>query len=271
MLFKTLPITDSLLVQYIFLSHDVDWRKQGPGKEHILARKERFSQETIDSLDTKNPYYNFPEIMEIEESLGIKSSFFFRTIYENGNYLDYEDEINTLNKGGWEIGLHLDPHNTLDFNKIKDEKETLESLTKNPILGNRVHYLNYDSNLPSKLKKLGFVYDSSFRNSKDKIDKNEMGYSIIDGIYEFPVTLMDAYLFTHMKIPENKLVDIFKNTLDYSRTLGNQILTMIWHDNVLQMKGGRKYKEILEFLVSQDDVELVRGIDLVEKIKKSNL
>lgn len=258
-------------MQYIFLGHDVDWRKQGPEKEHILARKERFTQEAIDSLDTKNPYYNFPEIMEIEESLGIKSSFFFRTSYENGDYLDYEDEINALIQGGWEIGLHLDPKSVLDFNKIKDEKNKLESLTKNPVLGNRVHYLNYDSNLPQKLNKLGFVYDSSIRTSKDKIDKNEMGYSIIDNIYEFPITLMDAYLFTHMRIPENKLVATFKNTLDYSRSLGaNNVLTMIWHDNVLQMKGGRKYKEILDFLTSQDDVQLLRGIDLVEEIKKSN-
>ena len=29
-------------MQYIFLSHDVDWRRQGPPIEHVLARKDRF-------------------------------------------------------------------------------------------------------------------------------------------------------------------------------------------------------------------------------------
>jgi len=258
-------------MQYIFLGHDVDWRKQGPEKKHILERKERFTQEAIASLDTKNPYYNFPEIMDIEDSLGVKSSFFFRTIYENGNYLDYENEIIDLIKGGWEVGLHLDPKSVLDFNKIKDEKTKLELLTKNQILANRVHYLNYDQDLPEKLKKLGFVYDSSTRHSKDQIDEKEMGYSKINGIYEFPITLMDAYLFTYMKIREEDLVSTFQKTLNYSRSLGdNNIITMIWHDNVLQMKGGRKYKDILEFLVSQNDVKVMRGIDVVEMLNKTN-
>jgi hypothetical protein len=30
------------------------------------------------------------------------------------------------------------------------------------------------------------------------------------------------------------------------------------------MKGGRKYKQILEFLTSQDDVQIKRGVDLVK-------
>jgi hypothetical protein len=30
--------------QYIFLSHDVDWSFDGPPKEHILKRKDRFDK-----------------------------------------------------------------------------------------------------------------------------------------------------------------------------------------------------------------------------------
>jgi len=83
--------------------------------------------------------------------------------------------------------------------------------------------------------------------------------------------LMDAYLFTYMKIREEDLVSTFQKTLNYSRSLGdNNIITMIWHDNVLQMKGGRKYKDILEFLVSQNDVKVMRGIDVVEMLNKTN-
>ena len=63
-------------MQYIFLSHDVDWRCEGPPKKHLFNRKDRFDSEIIDSLNEKNPYYNFPEYMEIEESLDVKSTFF---------------------------------------------------------------------------------------------------------------------------------------------------------------------------------------------------
>ena len=252
-------------MQYIFLSHDVDWRLQGPPIEHILERKDRFEQELFENTKPENLYRNIPEYMEIEEKFDVRSTFFFRTFYENGNVLDYEDDIKQLQKLDWEIGLHTDPSSINDLDKIRLEKEKLESISGKQIIGNRVHYLNYNSELPEKLEKLGFSYDSSLRHSKDIIDEKEMGYSRINGIIEFPVTLMDAYLFTHMKIQEDGIIPEFQKTLDLGRSLSeNNVISVIWHDNVLKMKGGRMYKQILEFLTSQDDVEIKRGVDLVK-------
>ena len=252
-------------MQYIFLSHDVDWRRQGPPIEHVLKRKDRFDSEIFANTKPKNLYRNIPEYMELEEKFGIRSTFFFRTLYENGNVEDYEDDIQTLQKGNWEVALHTDPKSVDSIEKIKQEKEKLESLTKKPIIGNRVHFLNYNSDLPLKLKQLGFLYDSSLRHSKDRIDEKEMGYSKIDGLIEFPVTLMDAYLFTHMKIEEKKIVSEFQKALDVGRNLSEEnIISVIWHDNVLKMKGGRVYKEILEFLTSQEDVKIFSGNELVK-------
>jgi peptidoglycan/xylan/chitin deacetylase (PgdA/CDA1 family) len=252
-------------MQYIFLSHDVDWRLQGPPIEHILERKDRFEQELFEKTKPENLYRNIPEYMEIEEKFDVRSTFFFRTFYENGNVLDYEDDIKQLQKLDWEIGLHTNPSSINDLDKIRLEKEKLESISGKQIIGNRVHYLNYNSELPEKLEKLGFSYDSSLRHSKDIIDEKEMGYSRINGIIEFPVTLMDAYLFTYMKIQEDGIIPEFQKTLDLGRSLSeNNVISVIWHDNVLKMKGGRMYKQILEFLTSQDDVEIKRGIDLVK-------
>ena len=252
-------------MQYIFLSHDVDWRLQGPPIEHILERKDRFEQELFENTKPENLYRNIPEYMEIEEKFDVRSTFFFRTFYENGNVLDYEDDIKQLQKLDWEIGLHTNPSSINDLDKIRLEKEKLESISGKQIIGNRVHYLNYNSELPEKLEKLGFSYDSSLRHSKDIIDEKEMGYSRINGIIEFPVTLMDAYLFTYMKIQEDGIIPEFQKTLDLGRSLSeNNVISVIWHDNVLKMKGGRMYKQILEFLTSQDDVEIKRGVDLVK-------
>nr|AIF11958.1 putative xylanase/chitin deacetylase [uncultured marine thaumarchaeote KM3_54_A10] len=252
-------------MQYIFLSHDVDWRLQGPPIEHILERKDRFEQELFENTKPENLYRNIPEYMEIEEKFDVRSTFFFRTFYENGNVLDYEDDIKQLQKLDWEIGLHTNPSSINDLDKIRLEKEKLESISGKQIIGNRVHYLNYNSELPEKLEKLGFSYDSSLRHSKNIIDEKEMGYSRINGIIEFPVTLMDAYLFTYMKIQEDGIIPEFQKTLDLGRSLSeNNVISVIWHDNVLKMKGGRMYKQILEFLTSQDDVEIKRGIDLVK-------
>jgi peptidoglycan/xylan/chitin deacetylase (PgdA/CDA1 family) len=255
-------------MQYIFLSHDVDWRKQGPSLEHILSRRDRFEPKLFEKTKAEDLYYNIPEYIEIEEKFDIRSTFFFRTFYENGDVLDYEDDIKQLHKSNWEIGLHTDPSSIDDLDKIRLEKEKLEKVTGNQIIGNRVHFLNYNPELLNKLEKLGFIYDSSLRHSKDRIDEKEMGYSKIHGIIEFPVTLMDAYLFTYMKIQEDKIISEFQKTLDLGRSLSeNNVISVIWHDNVLKMKGGRMYKQILEFLTSQDDVEIKCGIDLVKILK----
>ena len=80
------------MTQYVFLGHDVDWRKQGASLEHIMARKERFEPSVLEECNKKNPYYNIPDYMEIEEKFGVKSTFFFRTKYEDGDFADYEDD-----------------------------------------------------------------------------------------------------------------------------------------------------------------------------------
>jgi peptidoglycan/xylan/chitin deacetylase (PgdA/CDA1 family) len=256
-------------LQNVFLSHDVDWRRQGAPIGHIIARKERFEKDILEDLAEDNPYYNLPEYINIEDKYNVKSTFFFRTTYENGNFEDYEDDITTLISGGWEVGLHSDPSSVDDIMKIYREKRKLEMLTKTSIKGNRVHYLNFNDKLPMKLQKLGFEYDSSLSISKDKIGKQAIRHRIYDEVIEFPITLMDAYLFTYMHLTEEKILCAFKKTLNLCRNEVDHIniITIIWHDNVLRMKGGRMYDKILEYLVSQDDVSIKKGIDLANMIK----
>lgn len=260
---------------YIFLSHDVDWRRQGAPIEHILARKDRFDDDAIRNIHIKNPYYNIPEIMSLEEKFGIRTTFFFRTIYENGNYLDYEDDIQSLIKGGWEIGLHSDPSSVGNIDKLREEKMLLENLTRQKTFANRVHYLKSNLELPQKLQSLGFMYDSSIKKFKDTIEPDDMNYYEIDKLIEFPITLMDAYLFTHMKIAENDIINTFDRMLQLGRKTspngGFNIISVLWHDNVLKMKCGRMYVKILEYLTSQDDVKIVRGIDLARIVQAQKL
>ena len=87
-------------MHYVFLSHDVDWARHGPGRDHILARRDRFDQGTIRDIDMVNPYDNINDYITIEEKFGVRSTFFFRVRCENGKCIDYEDEIQILLKGG---------------------------------------------------------------------------------------------------------------------------------------------------------------------------
>ena len=168
--------------QYIFLSHDVDWGYNGPSRNHILERKDRFDDDLFANTPINDLYRNFSEFMEIEEKYDVKSTFFFRTQYEDGDYKDYHDNIKELFDGGWEIGLHTDPTSVKDIKKIKTEKENLEKLINTKILGNRVHYLSNDEQLLKKLAELDFVYDSSIKNSKDGY-KEDIGYYLQNEIF----------------------------------------------------------------------------------------
>jgi len=81
-------------MQYIFLSHDVDWRRQGPPIDHILERRDRFSKEIFDKTKPEDLYRNIREYMEIEERFDIRSTFFFRTNYENGSIMNMKMILN---------------------------------------------------------------------------------------------------------------------------------------------------------------------------------
>ena len=65
-----------------------------------------------------------------------------------------------------------------------------------------------------------------------------------------------------------ELFQNLKKTLELGRGFSDvNVISVIWHDNVLKMKGGRMYEKILEFLTTQDDVKILPGKDLVKILK----
>jgi len=218
--------------------------------------------------------------MEIEERLGVRSTFFFRTFVEESvspppSYCveEYEDEIRVLLHGGWEIGLHLDPLSYGSIDMIQSERKALESVAGVQIHGNRVHYTTNDDVLYQNLQKLSFKYDSSVKFSREKLIEADFGHFRRGNLIVFPITIMDALAFHYIIRDEGEVVNLFRHAVDKCRKLPeeNRIMTVIWHDCSLKMKKGRRYPDALEYLTSQRDVEVKRGIDLYESIEKGTL
>ena len=71
---------------YLILTHDVDWPIHGPGREHLLARLDRFDENVKRRIleEGFNPYFGIPLVMEAEERVGVRSTFFFRPLYDDG-------------------------------------------------------------------------------------------------------------------------------------------------------------------------------------------
>lgn len=262
---------------YIFLSHDIDWGRKGPSIEHIMIRKNRFDKNIFKKSKLNILYYNLPEYMEIEERYNVKSTFFFRTYIENPPHppqsydvSEYETEIRELARNNWEIGLHMDPSSYKDLELIKKEKKSLESVAQTEIIGNRVHYTMNNPILHQNLEKAGFKYDSSTKHHRESINRKDFGYFIHNKLIVFPMTIMDALAFAHLTPTEDDVVKLTKSTIEKCRqfTESEKIITIVWHGCVLKMKKGRQYPKVLDFITSQKDVEVKRGIDLVKMIER---
>ena len=254
----------------LVVTHDVDWPKHGPGTLHILARQERFSPEVIHKVVNEgfNPYFGIPNIIEIEEKFGVRSTFFFRPKYDDNTEVNnYEKTIKSLSSGGWEVGLHC--NNTSTLKDVTSEKRLLEEVVGAPVYGSRVHYLKVLESTFSNLKESGIKYDSSLSFEKKRIDIRNMGHLIKNGIVVFPVTFMDAYLFTYMGLTEETVVPFIIKTVEKMFSSGIQIMTLLWHDNSVMMKGGRTYEKLIKQLSATSNITLLKGIEAFKLVQNS--
>jgi peptidoglycan/xylan/chitin deacetylase (PgdA/CDA1 family) len=268
------------LTTFVFLSHDVDWGRKGASLDHILARKDRFDEETLRNLSRKNPYQNIAEVLDVEDKCGIRSTFFFRTYVSDSSCPpasydvgEYTADIRSMISGGWEIGLHSDPNSSTDLARLEKEKKELERVAGIRVLGNRVHGTLDDARLYPNLKRLNFVYDSSVKHRREAIVEEDFGYVRRDGLIVFPITFMDALVFAHLAKTEADVLKVVKRTLRIAEELGKgaALVTLLWHDCDLKMRFGRKYREVLEYLISLRSVSVKRGTDLVKMIKAGEL
>jgi len=266
---KSPRVSASSAKRVLIVTHDVDWPLNGPGAAHVLARQERFSPEIIRKVIDEgfNPYYGVPKIMEIEEKFGIRSTFFFRPKYDDGSGVEkYEKIIKSLLFHGWEVGLHSNDTSTLE--EVTKEKRLLEKATGKPVYGSRVHYLKVSENTFSNLAQSGIKYDSSLSFDKERIDLRNTGYLAKNSLVVFPVTFMDAYLFTYMGLSEETVVPFMVKTIEKMFASGVQIMTLLWHDNSVMMKGGRSYAEVIKQLSDTSTIMFLKGIEAFELVQK---
>ncbi len=255
---------------WVIITHDIDWPKQGPSVKHILERRDRFTSNIIKKVVREgfNPYYGIRKLMEIEESRGIKSTFFFRPVYDDGTKAScYEDDLKDLVRGGWEIGLHLNSVESLS--EIIKEKRVLEELIPpagRPLIGCRVHYLRIKLSDYWKLKKAGFRYDSSIKYCKDRLCIEDTGFKVAEGIIIFPITIMDTYLFTYMRIGERDVIKVISGFINYLIKRGGGVVTILWHDSSINMIGGRMYESVVDYLHSNEEVKILRGVDALRMV-----
>lgn len=246
----------------VCLTHDVDEVKKTyqwityPLK---LIRKHDFKglynqfSSFMQKIKGDEPYWTFDKIIEVENKLGVKSTFFF--LNETGKvklldrntwkHLGRRYRLNDpkvasimkkLHQKGWDVGLHGSFYSYNDYKKIQEEKKVIENLLDHKVHGIRQHNLNL--NIPETWlyqEKAGLEYDTTL-GFNDRIGfrcgtcfpfrpfytKENRALDII----EIPLIIEDTAFFRY----QNPWEEFLKIVGEIERYGG--MLTLLWHHSV---------------------------------------
>lgn len=191
----------------IIVSHDVDHYQFSEHYFRDLIVIKHFARSYIEKLLGKiswkelflrhtsvfnNKMNNVKEILDFNESVGIKSTFFFgmnRALGLNYYYKDVANLIKYVDVKGFEAGVHGIEYNDLD--KMKIEFDRFKEISRLEQYGIRMHYLRHDNSTLDYLSKIGYLYDSTLSDFDIATKRN--------GIFEFPVHLMDCLIINGKK------------------------------------------------------------------------
>ena len=196
------------------------------------------------------PYWNFPEIIRIEESFGVKSTFFILDetlpfkIFDPKNWKltlgrykisnqKLRDAIKFLDQNGWEIGVHGSYLSYNNESLLSKEKENIQEIIGHGIIGTRQHYLNWDKTTWVIQKSIGFKYDSTWGYTDSigfKEDKILPFRPFGDYFIEIPLLVMDIPFMS----TDNRWGKLHKimDTLEEK----NGIFVINWHHRVYNEK-----------------------------------
>lgn len=268
----------------VCLTHDVDRvKKTFQYVTHTIRNLKKgkigvaFTQ-VLPLLKREKPYWNFDKIMEIEQRLGVKSTFFFLNEQRKaslfsprewklylGRYDIKDPEIvktmKKLDAGGWEIGLHGSYNSYKDIKMLEEEKNVLEELIGKKVHGISQHYCNLD--IPETWEyheKLGLAYDSTigfvgeigFRSGTcfpfHPFNPTEGGTL---SLWELPLTIMDIACFSEKRGVWEECINILNSVEKY-----NGVLLLRWHQRFFNEKEFPRminiYEKIIEICKEKD-------------------
>jgi len=198
-----------------------------------------------------NPWWQFDTIMEIEESLGVRSAVYVlqeESITEKdphqwlqprywiehlGRYDLFDADIlralHELDDGGWEIGLHGSYDSPDDRALLAEQKTALEAALGHEVRGGRQHHLNMADDTWEHHDAIGLEYDASLGSS------SEVGFQhgyrpkrpFDDDFLVFPLTVMDVALPDPGEAFDRAWEEC-RRLLDEAEA-NDAVMTVLWH------------------------------------------
>ncbi|MEW8992893.1 polysaccharide deacetylase family protein [Clostridium sp.] len=240
---------------------------------------------------TKDPFYTFEYILDIEMKNNLKSSFYFMTGGTSSvdNSYSINDKrvsklIENISKRKCEIGYHGSFNTMEDYNLMVEETNILNSLINGNRYGGRQHYLRFKVPYTWRIQeKVGMLYDTSLGFADKEGFRCGTCYPfkpydlledrIID-IWEIPLIVMDGTLdnkdYNNYGVDEayNKVIRLISTIKKY-----NGVFSLLWHNSSLDkydvkyIKWIPVYEKIMNYL-GEESVKSYTGMELIEYIDK---
>lgn len=174
----------------------------------------------------RNRMNRIDEIIEFDRKYGIPSVFFFGMAKGLGMSYSIKKAkkmIEYVKNKGFDVGVH-----GVEFENyylIKKEYETFKDISGLDQFGIRNHYVRFNNDTFSKMAKAGYVFDSTWFDK----DNNSINAPYkIDGMWEFPLHIMDSYI-CKPGFFEKGLKDTFL-TIKEAEKKGVPYCTILFHD-----------------------------------------
>ncbi|WP_276301479.1 polysaccharide deacetylase family protein [Halorussus lipolyticus] len=201
----------------LLLTHDVDRPyKSVQSVYHAIEHRDLGQLRAL--RPDVNPWWTFDDIIELEESLGVRSAFYFlreKHLLERppsdwlnpfywvehvGRYgletPEMLDLLDRLQEGGWEVGLHGSYDSYDDAERLETEKTMLELALGESVTGGRQHHLNRSPETWDHHRDIGLKYDASPGSSETfGFDHGYLPFRPFgDEFVVFPLTVMECAL-----------------------------------------------------------------------------
>jgi hypothetical protein len=278
----------------VALSHDVDLPEKYISSWRLLRRwigDMRFKTLLTAGTLLKNmllkpvrlspdPYWNFEKWIQLEKRGGFFSTFFFASaniFSPDSSVFDpiytiegkkYSEIMHQLTDKGWSIGLHASYDCWKRWQNFEIQKQELEKISQQKIIGVRNHYYRLNPEAPEQTleyqRKAGFIYDSSL-SFNDAIGFRRgialpfnpfvsKSHKTID-ILEIAATLGDEALFLNKPEPDEALDTALHHLQEVKKYNGLAVLN--WHCRSLDQHDypywGKIYTEILDYLLAENE------------------
>lgn len=275
----------------VSLTHDIDKCRSGwlEGSFSELKKGHFFSipKLVLKRFLSKDDWFNFEKIVNLENPSGAKSSFYFLPQkgktgkWENADYdvrsKSIQKTITFLKKNGNDVGVHgsFGAHTHPEI-----LKNNMKRIHAGPIIGNRFHFLMFDAEKTvDVLEKCDIKYDTTlcfaektgFRRGTCypfylyNFKKNE-----ISSVLEIPLVVMDGSLSNkkYMGVKKEETLPKIHQLIDEVKKFGG-VFTLLWHNNYFSDYKYTGWKEIylktLDYCRKHDGL-LTNGKAVYEKV-----